>query len=157
MRMRILADTTSARLLAAIHAECFAEVWSTEWIAALLAQPGSFACLAEDASGFIIIRTAGDEAEVLTLAVKPAARRRGIASALVAEGAKQAQKQGASAMFLEVSCTNLPAIALYKRLGFKEVGRRKAYYAAAGSTPEDALVLRVEIPLPRVGMSLQLG
>jgi len=157
MRMRILADTTRARLLAAIHAECFSELWSPDWIAGLLAQPGSFACLAQDESGFIFIRTAGDEAEVLTLAVKPAARRRGIASALVAEGAKQAQKQGATAMFLEVSCANLPAIALYKRLGFNEVGRRKAYYAAHGATPEDALVLRVEIPLLRVGKSLQLG
>jgi len=157
MRMRILADATNARLLASIHAESFSDAWSAEWIATLLSQPGTFAGLSEDAQGFIIMRVAGDEAEVLTLAVKPAARRRGVATALVEDGAREAFKRGTKVMFLEVSCTNLPAIALYKRLGFAEIGRRKGYYATPDGSREDALVLRSEIPLPRVGKRLQLG
>jgi len=157
MRMRILADATEARLLASIHAESFSDLWSAEWIATLLSQPGTFAGLSEDAQGFIIFRVAGDEAEVLTLAVRPAARRRGTATALVEDGAREAFQRGAKVMFLEASCTNLPAIALYKRLGFVAICRRKAYYTAADGHRVDAIVLRSEIPLPRVGKGLQLG
>jgi ribosomal-protein-alanine N-acetyltransferase len=89
--------------------------------------------------------------------VTPAARRRGIASALVLEAAKHAAELGAERVFLEVNATNLPAIALYKRLGFAEVGRRKAYYLGTHGQRDDALVLRVEIPLLRVGNPMQLG
>jgi [ribosomal protein S18]-alanine N-acetyltransferase len=155
--MRILADTTQACLFASIHAESFSDVWNEAWIASLLAQPGTFACLADDESGFILVRAAGGEAEVLTLAVRPAARRRGVGLTLVTKGAEEAARRGATAMFLEVSCTNLPAIALYKRIGFTEIGRRPGYYTAADGCRVDALVLRLEIPLPRVGKRLQLG
>jgi [ribosomal protein S18]-alanine N-acetyltransferase len=126
-------------------------------MASLLSQPGTFACLPDDGSGFILVRVAGGEAEVLTLAVRTAARRRGIGQALVIFGAEEAFRRGATEMFLEVSCKNLPAIALYKRLGFSEVGRRPGYYAAPDGSREDALVLRLEIPLIRVGKRLQLG
>jgi [ribosomal protein S18]-alanine N-acetyltransferase len=155
--MRVLANTTQACLLSSIHAECFSEVWSEAWIVSLLSQPGTFACLADDDSGFILVRAAGGEAEVLTLAVNPAARRRGVGQALVILGAEEAFRRGATEMFLEVSCTNLPAIALYKRLGFSAIGRRPNYYAAPDGSREDALVLRLEIPLIRVGKRLQLG
>jgi [ribosomal protein S18]-alanine N-acetyltransferase len=151
MRMRLLADTSQAGLLAALHAKCFAETWSAEWLAGLLAQPGTFACLAEDDSGFILIRVAGDESEILTLAVEPAARRRGIGIALVVAGAGEAAGRGAKRLFLEVGSTNYAAVALYRRLGFAEVGRRKDYYTTAAGGRDDALVLHVEIPLPRVG------
>jgi ribosomal-protein-alanine N-acetyltransferase len=155
--MRILADTTNACLFASIHAACFSDLWSEAWIASLLTQPGTFACLSDDESGFILMRVAGDEAEVLTLAVRPAARRRGVGLALVTKAAEEAFRRGATVMFLEVSCTNLPAIALYKRAGFREIGRRPDYYVAPDGCREDALVLRLEIPLLRVCKSLQLG
>lgn len=153
--MRLLANTSDAQSLAALHEQCFSEIWSAESIAALLATPGTFAVEAQ--TGFILMRVAGDESEVLTLCVTPAARRRGIASALVREAAKHALELGAERVFLEVNSANLPAIALYKRLGFAEVGRRKAYYAGTEGRRDDALVLRVEIPLLRVGNSVQLG
>ena len=155
MRMRLLAQTRDPAVLARLHAECFTESWSVESFAALLVQPATFALIAND--GFILVRVAGDESEVLTLAVRPAARRRGIASALLIEAAKQAEEQGARAIFLEVGATNSPAIALYKRYGFAQVGCRKAYYAVPGGGRQDALVLRVEIPLARVGNGLQFG
>ena len=155
MRMRLLAQTRDPAVLARLHAECFTESWSVESFAALLVQPATFALIAND--GFILVRVAGDESEVLTLAVRPAARRRGIASALLIEAAKQAEEQGARAIFLEVGATNSPAIALYKRHGFAQVGCRKAYYTAPGGGRQDALVLRVEIPLARMGNGLQLG
>ncbi len=150
MRMRLLEDISQGEILAALHAKCFAETWSAAWIASLLAQPGTFACLAEDGSGFILIRVAGDESEVLTLAVEPASRRRGIGTALVAAGAGEAAGRGAKRLFLEVASTNFAAGALYRRLGFAEVGRRKDYYTTADGGREEALVLLVEIPLLRV-------
>jgi ribosomal-protein-alanine N-acetyltransferase len=155
MTMRLLADASEAGLLAGLHAQCFADAWTAESVAALLINPGAFAVAGSD--GFILVQVAGDESEVLTLCVTPAARRRGIASALVLQSAKHAAALGAERMFLEVNATNLPAIALYKRLGFVEVGRRKAYYLSTHGCRDDALVLRVEIPLIRVGNPMQLG
>lgn len=147
-----LRPTTEADLprMAAIHAASFQEAWSETALAELLAMPGSFALIA-DAGGFILVRAAGGESELLTLAVEPAARRRGIATALLQAAAEVAVKAPAASMFLEVAVGNNPAIALYKQHGFVEVGRRKAYYANAHGGREDALVLKASFPLTRVG------
>jgi ribosomal-protein-alanine N-acetyltransferase len=95
----------------------------------------------------VISRVAGDEAEILTLAVSPAARRNGAGTALMNEAARHAWEYGARTMFLEVATSNEAAYALYSRLGFREVGRRKSYYASA----EDALILRADLPLLPLG------
>ena len=155
MRAATLAD---AALLATIHSQCFeGEVWSADAIAGLLASPGTFALVTGDDSGFILVRVAGGESEVLTLGVAPAARRRGLATELVIQASNQAEKNAASVMFLEVNTANFAAIAVYKRLGFAEVGRRKNYYAGVHGVREDALVLRAQIPLQRVVSCMQLG
>lgn len=151
MSTYVIADATKAALLARLHAGCFCESWSAEWIAGLLAQPGTFACLAQDESGFILCRVAADESEILTLAVDAAARRRGIGSALVVAAAREAADRGAGKLFLEVARSNFPARALYGRLGFSELGCRKEYYNTGYGGLEDAMVLGVEIPLIRVG------
>ena len=144
-------------ILARLHATSFADAWSAEWLAKLLAQPGTFAFLVDGASGgFILVRAAGGEAEILTLAVAPAARRRGIGSALISAACRQAQEMGADAMFLEVSRANDPAITLYTRLGFQEVGRRRGYYREPGRSNEDAFVFCAKLPLSPVGNSERL-
>ena len=135
--------------LAAIHARCFPDAWSARTIDDLLATPGTFVFAA--ASGFILARAAGGEAEVLALAVTPEARRSGIGTALVEAAATHALSLGAQALFLEVGVANLPARALYRRLGFVEAGRRKGYYTATPGKPEDALVLRSDLPLSPLG------
>jgi len=155
--MRVLADPSESVLLSELHAASFPAAWTAESFGSLLKQPGTFACIAEANAGFILVRVASDEAEILTLAVGPAARRRGIGTALVATAAEEARRLGARRMYLEVGCTNFAARTLYKGLGFVEIGKRPAYYAPAGGIPEDALLCRVEIPLPRVGKWLQLG
>ena len=137
--------------LAAIHAGCFPDAWSAKAMAELLATPGAFVFAAAD--GFILVRAAGGEAEVLTLAVTPQARRLGIGTALVEAAANHALGLGAQALFLEVGVTNLPARALYHRLGFVEAGRRKGYYTARPDKSEDALVLRSNLPLSPLGKS----
>lgn len=131
--------------LAGLHAECFPEApWSSGALDLLLAQPGTVAFLAEDAGrllGFVLLRRAADEAEVLSLGVAPQARRRGLARRLLALGsAWLGPKTGR--LFLEVAAGNEAALALYRSLGFRRVGRREKYYADGS----DALVLRRDLP-----------
>jgi ribosomal-protein-alanine N-acetyltransferase len=149
MTTQILSYPGEVDTLAAYHAAAFAEAWSADWIGRLMAQPGTFAIRSE--GGFILIRSAGGEAEVLTLAVAPAARRRGIATALILAASRYAQKQGARKLLLEVGRANEPAKSLYARLGFREVACRKGYYQGGEGEREDALVMAVELPLVVVG------
>ena len=128
--------------LAALHAMAFAEPWNAASLVASLAQLGTFAFMAE-AAGFVMLRSSGEEAEILTLAVVPAARRRGIGAALVLAGAEKAHGIGATRLFLEVAENNLAARVLYERLGFTAAGWRRNYYGAG----QDALLLKAELPL----------
>ena len=132
-----------AASLAALHAACFAGAWDQTAIAQLLDTPGTFAFHHHD--GFVMARAAGGEAEILTLAVAPAARGRGLGRGLLQAAINKAQALGAQTMFLEVGADNPHALALYAGLGFVKVGTRKAYYSnASGGT--DALVLRRALP-----------
>lgn len=125
--------------LAAIHAEAFAAAWDQAALAELLASPGVFAVAEED--GFILIRVVVDEAEILTLAVRPSARRAGLGARLVEAAVVRAAALGAERMFLEVAEGNAAARALYARSGFVEMGRRRGYYSHADGRREDALTL----------------
>lgn len=139
----------AAGVAAAIHAQAAEAPWSAETIAGLLAQPGVFGLVAmrgEAPGGFILCRVVADEAEVLTLAVLPAARRRGIARALMTAAMAQGKAGGVARVLLEVSVRNDAALALYRSVGFGEVGRRKGYYAdPRGGPPADALVLAADL------------
>lgn len=128
------ATPADAAVLAAIHADCFQgeAAWNAALFARLLSLPGGFGFL-HAGGGFLLARGAVDEAEILTLAVLPAARRRGIARALMAGLSPRAAR-----VFLEVSEANQPARAFYAALGFKQVARRRRYYPDG----TDALVLR---------------
>ncbi|HEY0300164.1 MAG TPA: GNAT family N-acetyltransferase, partial [Rhizomicrobium sp.] len=82
---------------------------------------------------------------------------RGGSTALVEATADTARRLGAAVLFLEVAVGNEAALALYRRLGFAEAGRRKGYYAARGAPPQDALVLRSNLPLSPLGKSPAAG
>ena len=84
----------------------------------------------------------GGEAEILTLAVAPWARRRGVGAALVEAVAIEAVARGAGALFLEVAADNDAAVGIYLKTGFEQAGLRRAYYARASGPAMDALVLR---------------
>ncbi len=129
--------------MAALHASCFGAAprpWTAAEFADLLAGPGTVALTRS--GGLALIRVAGPEAELLTIAVDPARRRRGIGAALLGEALATASARGAAEMFLEVAAANAAARALYAAAGFAEVGCRPAYYRAPGAEPDDALVLR---------------
>lgn len=131
--------------LARIHGETFEEGWSLQDFDALLDTPGVAGLIALGgdglAGGLLVMRTAVDEAEILTLAVAPRARRRGFARSLLDHALGRAGSQGVAALFLEVAIDNDSAVALYRSAGFVEVGRRPKYYGR-GPDRVDALVMR---------------
>ncbi|AZU02736.1 ribosomal protein alanine acetyltransferase [Glycocaulis alkaliphilus] len=138
----LAAGPESSELLAALHAKAFdgGEVWDAAAFEALLAGPGMDAVIAREGEaplGFILMRTIADEAEMLTLAVLPSARRAGAGRALVKAGLEAAQRRGAANAFLEVSVNNAAAIALYRTTGWNEAGHRTRYYRDGS----DALVM----------------
>jgi ribosomal-protein-alanine N-acetyltransferase len=94
-----------------------------------------------------MIQVAADESEILSIATAPAARRAGLAHALLVEAAARAALSQAKAMFLEVAEDNSAALALYRSCGFGVHGRRRGYYIRSGVQPADALLLRVKLPL----------
>lgn len=131
------APAEDAAILAGLHAAAFDKPWSAGEIAALMTTPGVFA-LTADLQGFILCRSIAGEAEILTLAVTPAARRLGVGRALVEAAAGLAATQAAACLFLEVAHDNVPALALYAAAGFERVGLRKGYYLSGA----DAVVMR---------------
>ncbi len=128
-----------AAALAAIHAASFsaAEAWDEAFFAAQLRRPGTFGLL-HPAGGLLLGRVAADQAELLTFAVTPESRRRGIGRALLAAALAGAAARGARVMFLEVSAANPAGLALYEAAGFRRLGRRRRYYEDG----TDAIVLK---------------
>jgi ribosomal-protein-alanine N-acetyltransferase len=132
---------THAAVLAAIHGAAFPRAaWSAGAFQVQLEMHGVLGLL-DGRGGLALLRVTADEAEILTIGVVPAMRRRGIARALLDEALRRARALGVRTLFLEVGIRNRPARALYEAVGFQEVGRRRAYYANG----EDALVLRATI------------
>lgn len=125
--------------LAEIHAASFPEAWDAAAFAALLAGEGVVALI--DAEGFVLIRTVADEAEILSIAVDPQSRQRGVATSLLTAATATARAAGAQRLFLEVSARNVAALALYRRAGFTEIGLRRRYYADGADAHAMALTL----------------
>ena len=150
MKLRA-ADASDALALAKAHASAFEAPWPPEAFSGLLGTPGVFALAAVDGGpvGLILMRAIAGEAEVLTLAVEPSHRRRGVARALLEAGLAQAAAAGAEACFLEVAADNIAALALYRAAGFEEAGHRGGYYRRPEGEAVDALVLRRTLNMPR--------
>lgn len=132
--------------LADLHDKAFDRPWTALEFEDLLKSPGAFAVLGEagepaEAKGFILCRSIAGEAEILTIAVDPSARRRGWGAALVEVAAGVAAETGAEALFLEVAVDNAAAIALYQSTRFTKVGLRKGYYPHPDGA-KDAVVMR---------------
>lgn len=132
--------------LADLHEKAFDRPWAPTEFEALLTSPGVFAVLGssgepDEARGFILCRAIAGEAEILTIAVDPAVRRRGWGAALVEMAAGIATEAKAFDLFLEVAADNVAAIALYGAAGFSQVGLRKGYYPHPDGA-KDAVVMR---------------
>ena len=139
-----------AEACAEIHATAFAHPWSAGEFAELIDDQSAIGAAALDPAtlglrGFVLSRRAADEAEILTIAVSPLYRKRGIGRELLREHLQQVAFTGARKMFLEVDRDNAAAIALYAKFGFVKVGERPGYYRRAGGETANALVMRREL------------
>lgn len=137
-------------VVAVLYGESFDEPYPEPVAASLLRTPGAWCHLAfePDASvpaGFLIGRVTFDEAEILSVGVLHAARRRGVASALLRAGFAAARGAGARVMHLEVGEDNPGAAALYRRFGFRATGRRANYYRRADRSRVAAILMSCPI------------
>ena len=138
--------------LVGLHAASFpGAAWSAADLSALLREETVFGLVARRANafgsrsvvGFVLIRSVADEAEVLTIAVAPSHRRRGVARSLMEEAMRRLYRDRVAHLFLEVDTGNEAALALYRRLRFEKVGERRGYYAHGSVPGATALVMRV--------------
>ena len=130
---------------AALHARCFDSAWNDAAMAEILAMPGSFGVLAQVGDqpvGLVIALAVGTEAEILTLAVLPEFRRRGVARRLLAWVVDRLSEVKCHRLLLEVAEDNAAARTLYAQLGFSEVGRRPSYYRRFGGTTAAVVLAR---------------
>lgn len=131
--------------VAAIEKLCFSAPWSENMIASSLDSRLSCWLVAETdgrIAGYVGSEAVLDSADMMNIAVAPEYRRKGIAEELVNTLIEQLKKRNILFLLLEVRVSNAPAIALYDKLGFEQVGRRPRYYT---NPREDALILRKEL------------
>jgi ribosomal-protein-alanine N-acetyltransferase len=146
---------TDIEQIATIERASFSDPWSFETFSAALALRHLRFLVAEEAGrgpgpggagprlvGYVVALVMADEGEIADVAVAPAARRRGIARALLERMRAEVMEAGVRALYLEVRESNAAARALYDSLGFELVGRRRGYYQHPS---EDALLLRREL------------
>jgi ribosomal-protein-alanine N-acetyltransferase len=137
---------------AALHAESFVPLgeraWTRQDLAGLVASPGVAGLLLQVDGhdvGLALCRVAADEAELLTIAVRPAHRRKGLARHLLAAVIDHVRSAGARTLFLEVGVDNRAARSLYDAQGFCAVGERRAYYQRGQGPPADGIVMRLTL------------
>ncbi|MCS7215649.1 MAG: ribosomal protein S18-alanine N-acetyltransferase [Thermodesulfovibrio sp.] len=122
----------------------FSVPWSLEAFKSEIFNPNSILRIAEldgEIAGYIVLRKIIDQSELLSIAVKPGLRRKGIATELIKNVLNEI-KSSIKCCFLEVRVSNFEAISLYEKIGFKKVGKRKNYYLLP---KEDATVMKLDI------------
>ena len=137
-------DNRHVAQVAALEKQCFSDPWSESSVASELSNPLSAWLVAMDGdvlAGYVGSQSVMGESDMMNIAVDAHYRRQGIAQALVEALVVQLKEKGNHSLTLEVRISNLPAIALYEKLGFAQVGRRPNYYR---NPKEDALILRKE-------------
>ena len=136
------ADHVSA--VAEIEKICFSDPWSVNSVTSELHNPLSLWLVALDGDrvvGYVGSQTVLGGADMMNLAVVPEYRKQGIGEALVNHLVERLQEKGAISLCLEVRQSNIPAISLYEKLGFSQIGLRPNYYR---NPKENALILRKE-------------
>ena len=130
--------------IAQLETECFSDPWSVRSITSELNNPLSLWFVAmngEEVVGYVGSQSVLDEADMMNLAVSDLYRRQKIGEQLVELLIENLKKRAVKSLSLEVRISNEPAIRLYEKLGFVQVGRRPKYYT---NPREDALILRKE-------------
>lgn len=118
--------------------------WAPAQVAEELCRPRATVLVDErdgGVAGWIVSWTVVDEIQILQIAVAPAARRRGVATALLRAALGPVHAADASVALLEVRASNAAAIGLYEKEGFVAVGRRRQFY----SDGEDAVLMNRQL------------
>lgn len=134
--------------IAKLHAACFEEAWQPHLMRRILSGSGAFGlCARYDSrvAGFVLCRSAAFEGEILSLAVAPKLRRKGVGRALLEAAIEEAGTLGIESFFLEVAEDNEAARSLYEGSNFSQVGRRRGYYRRRLGPSVDALTLRRQL------------
>jgi ribosomal-protein-alanine N-acetyltransferase len=139
--------------LAEIHRNAFRRTWSAHDFTTMMTDPSIFMLAlrlqpvvgVRRLAGFVTVRFAADEAEILTVAVDSRYRGRGYGRLLMEDVIRRLYRERIAALFLEVDRTNRPAVRLYQRLGFKVAGERKNYYSEPAAGDGTALVMRLQV------------
>ena len=96
--------------------------------------------------GYLCLWEVADELHITNVAVRPDARRQGVARALIQSVLGDGRRRGFKIVVLEVRPSNTHALSLYESFGFRVVGRRHGYYYDTG---EDALVMEIDLNVSR--------
>lgn len=143
--MIVSMNQTHVSRIAALEKLCFSAPWSENSVASELENPWSL-WLVEEQDGKVLgyagSQMSPPEADMMNLAVAPEARRQGLGKNLMEALCTALKEKNIEGLSLEVRASNEAAIALYKKLGFAQTGRRKEYYV---NPREDALILRKEL------------
>jgi ribosomal-protein-alanine N-acetyltransferase len=142
------ASLRDAPRLAELHGASFHRGWGEGEFEDMLSQRNTLAHrlrLRSKLIGFAISRIAADEAEILSIAIAPGHRGRGLSRKLLLTHLGHLTGRGVRTVFLEVEENNLPARRLYDRAGFAIAGRRERYYREAGGEQMNALVMRRDL------------
>lgn len=142
-----VAGPDDLELFAALEAEVFAEdPWTPYMIAEELSSPASRYWIATDESGDVVgyggVKIGGDQADVMTIGVRPHARGQGIGATILGELLAWSREAGAREIFLDVRPSNEGAIGLYESRGFVEIGRRPRYFR---NPVEEAVEMRAPL------------
>ena len=134
-----------ADAVAKLHAQSFYRGWPRQDIEQYLLDRDTPTLVACDkkrkVAGFAMLRLLGDDVELMTIAVEPKFRGKGVGAALLNACFADLMMTPSRRMILEVAADNPAAIRLYEKLGFKKLSERKGYYARPDGQPATALVM----------------
>jgi len=142
------ATTRDAAALARIHGASFYRGWGEGEFEHMLSEKNTLVHrlkMGRKIIGFSVSRMGADEAEILSIAVAPGYRGRGLSNTLLLTHLGHLAARGVRAVFLEVEENNKPARRLYERTGFTIVGRRQNYYRQGGQETANALLMRRDL------------
>jgi ribosomal-protein-alanine N-acetyltransferase len=142
------ATLSNAPALARLHKLSFHRGWDVDEFEQLLADRSVLAHrlgMGRSIAGFILSRRAADEAEILSVAIAPELRGRGLSRRLVQTHLGYLAGMGIRTVFLEVEENNRPARALYTGAGFRTIGRRDRYYKDDSGAQLNAIVMRRDL------------
>lgn len=131
--------------VAEIEKACFSLPWSEQSLIDSVTREDTMFLVCEEEQnivGYIGMYLSFDEGDITNVAVAPAYRKRGYGEAIVSKSIELAKEKQLEMILLEVRVSNAPAISLYKKMGFEEIGIRKNFYE---HPVEDAMIMKCPV------------